>query len=399
MKNKPLIVGVGVDTLFMNVRYAASSQEPDQAVARKQQQEEHIKAILAQLELLTLVAKDTRQPQPSPWKHEGSTLHVQSTGTVTHHHLLKNRFLTLEMGPHLQNAAPARVRFSSEYLWGRGVDNALINTHAFLSSLFDDLLELQPSEMHLCVDVAGLRIPRDHEKHFVSRATKRRLIKEPPKQEAVYHHGNLQTLQFSGRRNPISATIYDKPAEIETKSKEKRWFYPLWKERGWDGSTPVWRIECRIKREALHEMDIEEVYQAVELIPSLWAYLVGRPDNHDGWLRMVTPNPQDTNRARWDMSPPWKMIQQAFLTDWRSDVDITELQREQKRAVNLDQAEKSIAGYTTTYAAWLQEMLTPDADVSVVLHQLYERMEAIWEKRGVNFQTLREQKKTRYNLS
>jgi hypothetical protein len=398
MVSSPKVLLAGIDTLIINARYPEATHLDDgQKQAKQQSHETHLSSLVTQLEAWSEIAKANKEPCVTSWQHEGRALLMHPNGTPTHRYLLKNGLIDLLLGPQLQNGAPARVRFLSEYLWRRGVDEAVMQTHMFLGALFREVMDLQPAEMHLCADVAGFTIPRNYERVFVSHATKWRPVKESQLDKPVYRHHRLETLQFSGHGNPLSVSIYDKPAEIEQKSQEKRWFYDLW--AGWDRKTPVWRIECRVKREALHEMDIEEVYQAIEKVPSLWAYCVGQPGQKRGWLRMVEPNKRDTNRRRWDTSRTWETVQNAFLTNWRQGADIEEIQRVRKREINLDRAEKAIAGYTTTYAAWLQDALGPDDDASVVLHQLYRRMLDLWEERGVDFQTLRQQKAFVYHIS
>ena len=68
---------------------------------------------------------------------------------------------------------------------------------------------------------------------------------------------------FSEQTRCASRGIYDKTHEIKYHSKEKGWFHDLWlaqkHEDGspvWDSESPVWRIEFRFKRPALHEFDL-----------------------------------------------------------------------------------------------------------------------------------------------
>jgi hypothetical protein len=400
MTSQTSVLIAGVDTLIINARYPSLDHlDEPQKKERAATQDAHVTQLLEQVKQWADVAKVSGEEQITPLEHEHVTLKVHPNGTRTHRYLLKNGLIDLLLGPQLNNSAPIRVRFSSEYLWKRGVDAALMNTHLFLSGLFKEIVDIQPAEIHLCVDVAGFQIPRNYEQVFVTRAAKWRPIKEAFLDRPVYRHHKLETLQFSGHGNPLSVSIYDKRAEIEQHSQEKRWFYHLWKEQQWDGKTPVWRVECRVKREALHEMDMEEGYQAIALVPSLWAYCVGRSGHKDGWLRMVAPNIHDSNRRRWKTAGDWETVQRGFAAKWRDGADIEDIQRTRKREVNLDRAEKAIAGYTTTYAAWLQDALGPDDDASIVLQRLYGRMLDIWEEKGADFQTLRKMKEYLYNIS
>ncbi len=401
MTSEAFVVLVGVDTLVVNARSSVQGdlEEGSEEEGRRLLPDEALPDPLSEpLGIWLEMAKDASEPVMTTWAHEARNLLLYPHGTPTHRYLLKNGFIDLMLGPLLNHGAPARVRFSSEYLWRRGVDEALITTHAFLWELFQAEMQVQPSEIHLCADVAGLKVPRNYERVFVSRAVKWKPVKMSQLDKPIYRHHELETLQFSGHGNPISVTIYDKRAEIEHQSPEKCWFYDLWKQHGWDGKAPVWRVECRLKREALHEMDLEETYGALDQVPALWEYCVGQPGQKNGWVRMVDPNTRDTNRRRWNTTSNWVAVQKAFMQHWRNGEDIEAIQRERKRQINLDRAEKAIAGYTTTYAAWLQHELGPDDDASIVLQRLYKRMLTLWERRGTDFQAQRCKKESIYHL-
>jgi hypothetical protein len=407
---KASILLAGIDTLIVNVK-----QLDEQGKPRVEQILEEEMALL--LESWQAAAKTKEEPYVTTWEHERYKLKMQPHGTSSWRWLLKNGLIDVMIGSQLHHASLVRVRFSSEYLWRYGIETAVKHTHAFLQHTFGRLFHLQPAEIHLCIDMVGLHIPKDYEQVFVSRAATMRPIKESALEGAVYRYRKLETLQFSKHGNALSAVIYNKFAEIEKKSTTKKWFYDLWKAQGWDETSPVWRVECRLERKALSEMKqeivtvkqdgtehcetifhgIDDVYDALKLVPALWAYCVGHPGQRDGWLRMVIPNPQDTNRRRWQTTQGWETVQRAF-NQWKTQLDMEELQRERKRAVNLDRAEKAIAGYTTTYAAWLKDELQSDDDVSVVLHRLYGKMLDLWEKRGVDFPMLRQKKRFLYHL-
>ncbi len=388
-KTKVLIAGV--DTLILNAKQLGDDGTPKKIQTLPSDVGEH-------LDIWQKEAKLKEDPYTTPWEHENVSLKMWPLGAPGWTWLLKNGLIDLMIGAQLNKATLARVRFSSEYLWRYGVSTALRNTHTFLNDLFAETLYLQPAEMHLCADVTGLTIPKDYEQVFVSRAKVQRPIKESYLDKPIYRYNKLETLQFSGHGSPMSATIYDKLREIQIKSQKKVWFHDLWKEQGWNGVDHIWRVECRLKRECLHEMDIEEAYDALEKIPALWAYSVGHVGEHDGWLRMVKPDKEDTNRWRWGTTHGWNTIQQAFACGWNGYNDMTDVQRERKREVSLSQAEAAIAGYTATYAAWLQEEIDPSDDVSVVLTRLYEKMTDLWERKGVDFHYLRRQKQFDYHI-
>lgn len=407
---KTQVLLAGVDTLLINAK-----QQDEQGILKKDQQ---LPAIVeVQLKEWQEQAQADNHPYATAWVHEGQTLMMYPNGTPGWTFLLKNGFIDLMFGALLNNASLVRIRFSSEYLWRRGVFSAVQEVQVFLARLFKEPLYLQLSEIHLCADVIGLAIPHQYERVFVSRAKLQRPIRESHLDQPIYRHHQLETMQFSGHGSPMSATIYNKPKEIQVKHQEKSWFFDLWKRQGWDGTLPekskqkdayglpvqdtskiIWRVECRLKREALHEMDMEETYDALEKIPALWAYCVGHPGKKDGWLRMVLPNKQDSNRWRWKTAQAWQAVQQAFAQGWHGDEDMEDVQRTRKRAIHLERAEAAIAGYTTTYSAWLKDEITPEDDISVVFQRLYGKILERWEEQGVDFHELRLRKQFDYHL-
>jgi hypothetical protein len=392
INEKPRVLLAGVDTLILNGKQLDSHGIPKEQQSISQQMQE-------QLEDWQEIAQRNDAPCVTPWKHEEVKFKMWPKGADGWKWLLKNGLIDVMLGPHLNKSTLVRIRFSSEYLWKRGVHTAVKNTHAFLTHLFDEVLFLQPGEIHLCADVVGLEIPNDYQRVFISRAKVQRPIAESYLDRPVYRHNKLETLQFSGHASPMSATIYNKPKEIEVRSQDKVWFYDRWEQKGWRKGQPVWRVECRPKRKCLHEMDIEEVYDLLDKIPALWAYCVGHVGELDGWLRMVTPNEHDSNRWRWTTAEAWQVIQQAFTAGWDDLEDIDDLQRERKREINLDRANAAVAGYTATIAAWLKDEIGPDDDVSVVLKWLYDHMIERWERKGTDFQYLRRRKQFDYHIS
>jgi hypothetical protein len=126
-------------------------------------------------------------------------------------------------------------------------------------------------------------------------------------------------LPFGQRASAVSALLYDKTHEIRYHSKEKVWFYDLWpvpKDEEGRPCEPVWRLELRYRRKALHEFEIETVWDLLEHLADLWTYGTGHVGGDadglpDGWLRYVVPT-ADTNRSRWPVHPVWEVIQSAF---------------------------------------------------------------------------------------
>lgn len=107
----------------------------------------------------------------------------------------------------------------------------------------------------------------------------------------------------------VSARLYNKIAEIEQKS-GKTFFLPLWRRAGWDSQYDVWRLELQFRREALSQFKIWGFDQLKDKLGGLWLSVV------TSWLRLVVPDPSDSNRARWPLHPLWAKLSEVR---WRLD--------------------------------------------------------------------------------
>lgn len=161
------LVGYGVDTLILNVRYADDHYQPI-----KQELDEKLQADLDYLQgearrVETVVATD--------WVFQDVLLFVEPHGARKQWRwLLTLRLLTLVISRGKFNDVIAQVCFSSEYLWSQEWwGDALTKVHTFLMSLFGEFIHLQLSEVHLCADVVGYDFSVcNYETQFVTRVRK-----------------------------------------------------------------------------------------------------------------------------------------------------------------------------------------------------------------------------------
>src|SRR5712691_2797225 len=360
------LVGYGVDTLLINVRYADSTGQPV-----RQELDERL---AHELDYLQGEARAAETAVASPWSFLDVLLFVEPHGAGKQWRwLLTSRLLTLVVSRGRFNDVIAQVRFSSEFLWSQAwCGDALTKVHTFLMSIFGESIHLQVSDVHLCADVVGYDFSQcNYEAHFVTRVRKNEAIYGVDGVALDCHR--VSTLAFSKHKCPLSCSIYNKTLEITQKS-HKTWFYDLWQRNGWDGVSNVWRVEFRFKREFLHEVKIEWAYDLLDAFKRLWEYAAGRVVGDDGlpdgWLRYVVPG-EDSNHSRWWVHPAWVVVQGAFADDPESDLG--PLVRERIREKNVERGIASTMGYISTLAAWLGGMYADDGvDVSLLLHWLSE---------------------------
>lgn len=144
-----------------------------------------------------------------------------------------------------------------------------------------------------------------------------------------------------GAGSILSARLYDKTAEIEQKS-GKTFFHELWRRSGWDGSAAVWRLEFQFRREVLSQFRIWGFDQLKDKLGGLWLGAV------TSWLRLVIPDPSDSNRARWPLHPLW-----AHLSEIRWRLDDVPLTRSYTpaRIPGLDRLYRMFAALLTSFMA------------------------------------------------
>ena len=353
-------------------------------------------------------AQEVGEAIPSSWVFNGKHLLVYPNGAGRGHWqwLLRSDDLALCISRGKWNGGIAQVRFASEYLWKSPLlMDAVVEVHSFLYELFEREVLLQPSEVHLCADVIGWDdvADLDFRRLFVSRSRVRTDHNQGG--QGQWEDGcSVNDFSFGLKRTGItfspdgslSCVIYDKTREA--KRSGKLWFHDLWRCNGWDGDSQVWRVECRFKRDALHELKQEGVFHGIEdvcdlpdRLPVLWVYAVGQVGGSpadglpDGWLRYVVPV-EDDNRSRWPTHPTWQVIQGAFLAPQEYPQDFGKIIRKRKEERNIRKGIESVVGYGTSLSAWAGgELARSDADLSMFLHWLAGKGEEYLEEQDREF--------------
>lgn len=401
------IVNRGVDTLVINVYYT----DRERPIRRD------IDAALAlQLDEWKKLAQEQGEPFITPWVFNEASLQMQPNGAGHGQFpwMLKTPDITLYISQGKWNGVAA-VRLSSQYLWScRGLLDALVWLDSFLTDVFKQSMFLQPSEIHLCADVAGWPdiASLDRRKHFVSRSRKRGSHFEQDWDTDLrvkdFSYGLKETGFDFSKRGVLSCTIYDKTREMKQSGKE--WFSDIWRLHGWqEDDGPVWRVEFKFKRQALHELfqegvfwGIEDAFELPDRLPVLWTYAAGRVehgnDEPDGWLRCVTPT-EDKNRARWPTHPAWKVVQSAFTHETALPDDMRKLVRKRHEEHNIEKGLEAILGYASSLSSWVGgDLADPDADLSVFLHWLAQNGQVYLERKERDFGTEVQRKRVKFGL-
>lgn len=373
------IVNVGIDTIKVNVKLLDENGQP----AKKQELSERL---LAHLQVWQDNAKADNKPVRTSMTFDMVRMMMLPNGSPTWRYILKNDSINVALVPRLNVPMVAKVTFASSYLWKQAsVHDAVNEVHSFLMEIFGPDILLQAAQLDLCVDLLGFTPSDAWLEHFVTRAQGKNAIDTSQKDRSFYRGRTLETITFSGHGKPFSCKLYNKTKEIQERSKEKVWFFDIWK---LPKETTVWRVEYSIERQGFREMKIDDIYDALRNTKRLWSYCTRE------WLRLAQPV-TDTNRSRWPTSPTWVEIQHAFDSYGDRMLDaLGPLVRERTRNAKIDQLTAQIAGCSTTLAALLNDTeLEPDADAPEIFTAVTEKVIARWDKLRIVPQDIVREKK------
>ena len=377
------IVSVGIDTVKVNVKLL----EDNGQLSKVQELPE---SLLGLLQAWQDSAKAENKPLRTSMTFNDVRVMMLPNASPTWRYIIKNDCINVAIAPRLKVPMVAKVTFSSSYLWASSsVHDAVNEVHSFLIDVFGPNVMLQAAQIDLCVDLVGFAPSDDWLELFVTRAQSKNVIEESQKDRSFYSGRNLETITFSGHGKPLSCKLYNKSKEIDQQGKKKIWFHDIWKrEKKWNGTSTVWRVEYSIEREGLREMELEDIYDVLRNLKRLWTYCT-----HE-WLRMASPV-ADTNRSRWPTSSSWIQIQKAFDTYGDTVLDVLgPLVRERKRNADIEQLTAQIAGCSTTLAALMKEVDLPsDAGSPEIFSMVYEKVIERWEKLRVIPQDVVQEKK------
>lgn len=204
-------------------------------------------------------------------------------------------FVLVDNWFHLQISGYQASRLPLAYAQVRSELLTLAGWQPALTDLTDTIGELKGGEelpgisrVDLCVDfVTSVDIASITQDAWVTRA----------KNMSLYRTAGRFTGCAFGLGGDIACRLYDKSEELRKSRKE--YLKPLWETAGWDGASPVWRLEFQFKRTVLRELGIECAEDLAIKTASLWRYAMQE------WLRLTVPSAGDSTRARWPEHPLW----------------------------------------------------------------------------------------------
>ena len=280
----PKIVAAGVDTLELNFG-VAEYRQPDMF---KRLDDAKLEAVSAGYKGRGGVAID--------WF--GQEFMVQARGSRGgYEYIIKNGDIQLQIMPDARSGKPTpelRAVFRSPYIWGVGEIQAYNKVVEFLNEwIFLEYCKV--SRADLCVDMV-MPLPEINRKtQIVS------LLRE----KDLFYGGDYQRGQretgFQFGRGCIACRLYDKAYEISVKGHGH--IMPLWTANGWDGVSPVSRLELQLRRDGLRRFDANmDFITFQDSKADIWAYMTDR------YIRIVNPD-SATRRERAQVTDYWKDYQ------------------------------------------------------------------------------------------
>lgn len=258
------------------------------------------------LERLATAKQDALESHSrSTWSLDGNKFHVYGFGKERYSYIVRNKDVELNFSERAQGGKhypECLCEFRSEFLHRVTPYGAFKRLDQLVSSV-GQVLSGKVSRLDLYADIDA-PMP-NHAK------TLRYALCRGRKDST---HGELYTKTSSVRESHVTQTeqfgasgllcrIYDKRAELA--NSDKVYTPELWKLAGWDGNSPVTRVEFELDRDAVVSLGLGDVINLWSGLSEAWGYLTTR------WLRL-TKGGALTHKALWPVTPFWKVTQLAY---------------------------------------------------------------------------------------
>jgi len=224
----------------------------------------------------------------------GETFSVKPKGSPGYEYILVNDDVTVQLAEKAVGGSvypEVRVTWRSQYLWRCGWQGAYWHVRRWVDT-WAVVLGDKVSQVDLSVDLNS-ELPEVNIKggEVVSYA----------RSKTEYYRRHFRGLEETGYtfgKGKLLCRVYDKLAEI--KVSQKSWFKDMWRRKGWNGTSPVTRVEFQARRQFLRTMDIETVADLELQLADLWRYFVS-------WVSLRYKT-NDSNRRRWPVQVFWQIV-------------------------------------------------------------------------------------------
>jgi hypothetical protein len=229
--------------------------------------------------------------------------------------VLANDDVTIEAGP---DNLGFEVKFVAHAMFLRchPLQRVIDAGETFVKALAGSLgTEVRVRRVDLFADAAGVAFDADDLERMVSRSRTGVHFHAPNK---VFRRRKKHELHCTGFMvspgNPILVRAYDKTEELlqqhGLESAKTRTEHANFSAAGWDGVSPVWRVEAQFRSEVLQRQGVHTPSQLLERLNALWTYALGAPGSEEGWLRLVVAN-SATRSERSKVDSRWELYRGA----------------------------------------------------------------------------------------
>jgi len=164
----------------------------------------------------------------------------------------------------------------------------------------------------------------------------------------------------------LMARLYNK--SLEVKKSGKTYLLPMWKEKGWDGTSPVYRLEFQYRNEVLRELSSSKYPAVLDRLGGLWTYAMA------SWLRLTVPNPEDQTKSRWAIHPLWSALRD---TAWINPGELSRVPVLLSRAPGADRLYGAFFSSLTSFMG--AKGITDPGEAA---KRLFEEAWAFYEEKG-----------------
>lgn len=175
------------------------------------------------------------------------------------------------------------------------------------------------------------------------------------------HRSGRKITGYTFGSGDLILRIYDKTEEIKVSG--KAYMKDEWLKQGWDGVTPIWRVEAQLRRKVIKEFKANKVDELKKNAPDIWKYVTGE------WFTVREISQSDKTRSRWQLSSMWKVINESF----KNLGMLTGIVRERIKDVTLEKLIPQLSGSFTSTLALLKKARLPMSEFMQIIERNYRR--------------------------
>ena len=270
-----------------------------------------------------------RANEARPFELGGIEFQIRPYGWRMYRYCLDHPFG--RVGLTTSNSLPAiRVQPRTEFMQGSGPRPVVEWYRDLLESECGAVL-FSVTRLDLFADFQGWDLDGDMRREFVCRA-KSRITYEDDEHFNGFIFGKRDTGTFSAR-------IYDKTIRAEQNGEG---YWPMIWGESFDPAKPVLRVEFEINRAGLHQFGLSSTEDVLDAAGALWQYLTAE------WLTHRVPG-ADQTKARWAISPQWKGVQRAIISENEHGLNRVYLGKRRGGVANIM---PSLEGYLASLGAY-----------------------------------------------